>query len=301
MKLWGGRFRKPTAEALERLGRSIDFDRRFASEEIRIHRTYARALARAGRITEVELQAIDKGLGKVEEKLISDPPPFLASDEDIHTAVERLLAEAVGEVAAKLPMGRSRNDLAVTGFRLYLAGGVQSVIGEVWKLQQILLDQAEGSRDYMLPGYTHMRRGQPVVFAQYLLSYFWALERDRDRLSRARQRCLELALGAGALAGNPLGVDREAMASELEFPAVLENSIDAVSSRDFALEFLAAAAILGTQLSRMAEDLILWSGHEFGFLELDDAYATGSGHLPRGPTPGNKRDRSWPARDCANS
>ncbi len=285
MKLWGGRFRKPTAEALAHLGRSIDFDRRLAAEEIHVNRAYARALSAAGWLTDAELDALEKGLVEVAAWLASDLPPFLPSDEDIHTAVERLLTDAAGDVAAKLPMGRSRNDLAVTEFRLYLSTAIQALGEKVHSLQEAFVERAEESRDYLLPGYTHMRRGQPVVFGQYLLSYFWGLERDRARLAMARRRCLELPLGAGALAGNPLGVDREAMASELGFPTILENSIDAVSTRDFALEFLAAAAILGTGLSRMGEDLILWSSDEFGFVEMDDAYATGSSIMPQKKNP----------------
>jgi argininosuccinate lyase len=285
MKLWGGRFRKPTAEALVQLGRSIDFDRRLVSEEIQVNQVYARALAVAGWLTDAERDTLEKGLVEVAARLASDPPPFLPSDEDIHTAVERLLKEVVGDVAAKLPMGRSRNDLAVTEFRLYLSTAIQALGEKVRNLQAALVERAEQSTDYLLPGYTHMRRGQPVVFAQYLLSYFWGLERDRSRLVHAQRRCLELPLGAGALAGNPLGVDREAMASELGFPSILENSIDAVSTRDFALEFLAAGAILGTGLSRMGEDLVLWSGDEFGFVEMDDAYATGSSIMPQKKNP----------------
>ncbi|MGH9462493.1 MAG: argininosuccinate lyase, partial [Vicinamibacteria bacterium] len=286
MKLWGGRFRKKTAPSLERLGRSIDFDRRLGAEEIRINQAYARGLERAGRLTSDECRAIEKGSDEVGRRLNETPAPFLDSDEDIHTAVERLLGEAVGaELAGKLPAGRSRNDLSVTGFRLHLAAEVSRLRGEIRSLQQTLLDRAEKTRDVILPGYTHTRRGQPVVFAQYLLSYFWALDRDRERFAQARARILQLPLGAGALAGNSMGVDREALAKELGFESVLENSIDAVSSRDFALEFLAAASILATQLSRMAEDLVLWSTAEFGFLEIDEAYATGSSLMPQKRNP----------------
>ena len=286
MKLWGGRFRKKTAPSLERLGRSIDFDRRLGAEEIRINQAYARGLERAGRLAADECRAIVKGLDEVGRRLNESPPPFVDSDEDIHTAVERLLGEAVGpELAGKLPAGRSRNDLSVTGFRLHLAAEVLRLRDEIRSLQQTLLDRAEETRDVILPGYTHLRRGQPVVFAQYLLSYFWALDRDRERFAQERARILQLPLGAGALAGNSMGVEREALAKELGFTSILENSIDAVSSRDFALEFLAAASILATQLSRMAEDLILWSTAEFGFLEIDEAYATGSSLMPQKRNP----------------
>lgn len=284
MKLWGGRFKKPTAPELEVLGSSIDFDRRLAFEDVRINRAYARELKAVGVLSGAELEKVLVGLDRVEEKLREHPP---VEDEDIHTAVERLLGEAIDdpETAAKVPTGRSRNDLAVTELRLYLASSIQVRISDLVKLQTSLLDQARVHQDAILPGYTHLRRGQPVVFAQYLLAYFWALDRDRARLEAARTRALGLALGAGALAGNPFGVNRQRLAEELGFESVLPNSIDAISSRDYLLELLSAGAILGTTLSRMAEDLILWSGAEYGFVTLDESYATGSSLMPQKRNP----------------
>ena len=285
MKLWGGRFRKPTAPELEQLGRSIDFDRRLGSEDVRVNRVYARELHAVGILDAKELEAIQRGLDVVEKQLQEQPP---LEDEDIHTAVERLLGEVLGEdstAAAKLPTGRSRNDLAVTEFRAYLASAIIALSEEIGKLQSTLVAKARTHKRTLLPGYTHMRRGQPVVFAQYLLAYFWSFERDKARLAAARERCRELAMGAGALAGNPFGIDRLRMAEELGLERVMPNSIDAVSSRDHILEFLSAAAILGTHLSRMSEDLILWSSAEFGFLSFDDAYATGSSIMPQKQNP----------------
>lgn len=283
-KLWGGRFRKPTSPELEELGRSIDFDRRFGIEDVQINRAYARELHAVSILSDDELALLLKGLDEVEGRLQENPP---LEDEDIHTAVERLLAEAIGDkdVASKLPTGRSRNDLAATGFRMYVARTIDSGAQSVRKLQTVLVEQAKATKGTLLPGYTHMRRGQPVVFAQYLLAWFWALERDRKRLEAARDRALELPLGAGALAGNPFGVDRARLARELGFPRVFPNSIDAISARDFALEFLAAAAILGATLSRMAEDLILWSSAEFSFVRFDESYATGSSLMPQKQNP----------------
>jgi argininosuccinate lyase len=280
VKLWGGRFRKPTAPELEALSRSIDFDRRLALEDVRVNRAYARELAAVGVLSERELETLLSGLDAVERKLGENPA---LEDEDVHTAVERILGEVVGdpEVVSKLPTGRSRNDLAATEFRLHLAGAIERLLGRVEALQRILLARARTHKSVVLPGYTHTRRGQPVVFAQYLLAWFWALERDRKRLRSARERSLELPLGAGALAGNPFGVDRGRLARELGFAAVLPNSIDAVSARDFALEFLAAAAIL----SRMAEDLILWSSAEFSFVSFDESYTTGSSLMPQKQNP----------------
>ena len=283
-KLWGGRFRKPTAPELEALSRSIDFDRRLWLEDVLINRAYARELREVGILSAAELEQILKALDAVEAKLRENPP---LADEDIHTAVERVLAEVIEdpEVASKLPTGRSRNDLAATGFRMHLAVAIVGALENVRKIQTVLVEKAKATANVLLPGYTHMRRGQPVVFAQYLLAWFWALERDRARLRAARERTLELPLGAGALAGNPFGVDRNRLARELGFPAVFPNSIDAVSARDFALEFLSAAAILGVNLSRMAEDLILWSGAEYSFVSFDESYATGSSLMPQKQNP----------------
>ncbi len=283
-KLWGGRFRKPTAPELESLSRSIDFDRRLWLEDVLVNRAYARELREVGILSAAELDQVLKALDSVEVKLRENPP---LADEDIHTAVERVLAEVIEdpEVASKLPTGRSRNDLAATGFRMHLAVAIVAALEYVRRIQTVLVEKAKASTKVLLPGYTHMRRGQPVVFAQYLLAWFWALERDRSRLRAARERALELPLGAGALAGNPFGVDRNRLARELGFPAVLPNSIDAVSSRDFALEFLSAAAILGVNLSRMAEDLILWSGAEYSFVSFDESYATGSSLMPQKQNP----------------
>ncbi len=284
MKLWGGRFRKPTAPELDALSRSIGFDRRLWLEDVLINRAYAPELKEVGILSAAELEQILKGLDAVEAKLRENPP---LADEDIHTAVERLLAEVIEdpEIASKLPTGRSRNDLAATGFRMHLAAAIVGALENVRKIQTVLVEKAKASANVLLPGYTHMRRGQPVVFAQYLLAWFWALERDGARLRAARERALELPLGAGAIAGNPFGVDRSRLARELGFPTVLPNSIDAVSARDFALEFLSAAAILGVNLSRMAEDLILWSGAEYSFVSFDESYATGSSLMPQKQNP----------------
>jgi len=282
MKTWGGRYRKKMARELEALGNSINFDRRLFREDIRANRAYAGELRRQGHLDEDEFSLIDDGLAKLTDVFESE---LELPDEDIHTAIERLLLESIGDVASKLPMGRSRNDLSATGVRLYLASAIEETVGAVRHLQEILIDSAESYRDTLLPGYTHVRRGQPVVFAQYLLAYFWPLVRDNKRLASARKRALELPLGAGALAGNPFGIDRRALARELQFLDVAPNSIDAVSARDYQLEFLASCSILGTHLSRMAEDLILWSTAEFDFVALDESFTTGSSLMPQKQNP----------------
>ena len=284
MKLWGGRFSAPPADALDRLGKSIAFDRRLHAEEIRVNRAYTRALAEAGVLTAEESERMLAGLDRVGALLAADPPPPL-DDEDLHTAVERLLFDEIGELARKLPTGRSRNDLSQTGFRLWLGEAIAEVTNALDPLRAALLDRAEESAEMLVPGYTHLQRAQPVVFGHLLLSHFWPLTRDRARLAAAAGRAAASPMGSGALAGNPYPVDRAAIAAELGLPAVLENSVDAVGTRDYAMEFLAASAILGVHLSRLAEDLVLWSSAEFGFVRLDDAYSTGSSLMPQKRNP----------------
>lgn len=284
MKLWGGRFSAPPADALDRLGKSVHFDRRLHTEEIRVNQAYARALAGAGVLDGGELERMLAGLDRVGAALAADPPPPL-DDEDIHTAVERMLGDEIGELARKLPTGRSRNDLSQTGFRLYLACAAGSLTEALDRLRAVLLARAEECQDTLVPGYTHLQRAQPVVFGHLLLAHFWAFTRDRDRLEAAGRRASASPMGAGALAGNPYPVDRQAIADELGLGEVLENSVDAVGTRDYAMEFLAAGAILGVHLSRLAEDLVLWSSAEFGFVRLDDAWSTGSSLMPQKRNP----------------
>lgn len=284
MKLWGGRFSAPPADALDRLGKSISFDRRLHAEEIRVNRAYTRALAEAGVLTREESERMLAGLERVGAILAADPPPPL-DDEDLHTAVERLLFEEIGELARKLPTGRSRNDLSQTGFRLWLRDAIAEVTEALDPLRAALLDRAGESAEMLVPGYTHLQRAQPVVFGHLLLGHFWPLTRDRARLAAAAGRAAASPMGSGALAGNPYPVDRAAIAAELGLPEVLENSVDAVGTRDYAMEFLAASAILGVHLSRLAEDLVLWSSAEFGFVRLDDAFSTGSSLMPQKRNP----------------
>ncbi len=284
MKLWGGRFAAPAADALDRLGVSIGFDRRLHAEEIRVNRAYARALAEVSALTGDERDRMLAGLDRVGERLGADPPPPL-EDEDIHTAVERMLHEEIGELARKLPTGRSRNDLSQTGFRLYLADAVETLLEALDRLRDAILVRGEDAADMLVPGYTHLQRAQPVVFGHLLLSHFWPLTRDRDRFRAALARIAVSPMGSGALAGNPYPVNRVAIAGEFGFPEVHENSVDAVGTRDYAMEFLAAGAILGVHLSRLAEDLVLWSSAEFGFVRLDDAWSTGSSLMPQKRNP----------------
>ncbi len=285
MKLWGGRFDKPTDPRMEAFNASIGFDRRLWRADIRGSIAYARALERAGLLTPDERDRLVEGLEAVAREMEAGTFAFLPTDEDIHTAVERRLRELVGEVADKLHTGRSRNDQVATDLRLFLMDEIPALRGHLTDLQQAIVERAEEHLDVLMPGYTHLQRAQPVRFSHWLMSFFWALWRDRERLDELERRVAILPLGSGALAGHSLGVDRACLAAELGFRAVCENSIDGVTDRDFVAEFLFWAALLQVHLSRLAEDLIIWSSAEFGFVELDEAYATGSSLMPQKRNP----------------
>jgi argininosuccinate lyase len=282
--LWGGRFSGGMAPEMEPLNRSLDVDQRLWREDLVGSRAWARALGGAGVLEAAEVQAILEGLDQVEARLASDFPTQ-APDEDIHSLVERLLRESAGPVAGKLHTGRSRNDQVATDFRLWgmrtareLARGVDDVVGGLAEL-------AERGLDVILPGYTHLQQGQPVRGGHWVLSHAWPLLRDRERLQGAAQAAGVLPLGSGALAGCPFPVDRPALARELGFHTVSENSMDAVSDRDWAAELLFAGALLGVHLSRLAEDLLLFSSKEFAFVRIGDGYSTGSSLMPQKRNP----------------
>jgi argininosuccinate lyase len=285
MKLWGGRFGKETDRLMEEFNASIGFDHRLWAADIRGSIAYARALARAGLISPDEQERLVQGLETVAREFAAGEFIFLPTDEDIHTAVERRLREHVGPVADKLHTGRSRNDQVATDLRLYLMDEIPILRQHLTDLQEAILTQAEAHLDAIMPGYTHLQHAQPVRFSHWLMSFFWAFGRDRERLDELERRVAVLPLGSGALAGHSLGMDRAFLAAELNFPAISENSIDGVSDRDFVAEFLFWAALLQVHLSRLAEDLILWSSAEFGFVAIDEAYATGSSLMPQKRNP----------------
>lgn len=285
MKLWGGRFEKPTDPRMEAFNASIGFDRRLWRADIRGSIAYARALERAGLLSPEERDRLVEGLQAVAQEMEAGTFPFLPTDEDIHTAVERRLRERIGEVADKLHTGRSRNDQVATDLRLFLMDEIPTLRGHLTDLQRAIVERAEEHLDILMPGYTHLQRAQPIRFSHWLMSFFWAFQRDRERLDDLERRVAVLPLGSGALAGHSLGIDRAFLAAELGFRAVCENSIDGVTDRDFVAEFLFWAALLQVHLSRLAEDLILWSSAEFGFVELDEAYATGSSLMPQKRNP----------------
>ena len=285
MMLWGGRFARATDEVVRRFNDSIAFDQRLYAVDVQGSIAYARALSRAGLITGEECAQLITGLERVQDEFDSGTVQFRSTDEDIHTAVERRLGEMVGSVAGKLHTGRSRNDQVATDLRLYLMREEAELRAALRELQQALLERARAHLDALMPGYTHGQQAQPVLFSHWLMSFFWMLERDQERLRDAIRRASVLPLGAGALAGNPFEIDRRRLAAELGFDAVSQNSMDAVSDRDYVVEFLAAAALLQVHLGGLAEDLILWSSREFGFVQFDDAYCTGSSLMPHKRNP----------------
>ena len=285
MKLWGGRFEGETDRLMWQFNASIEFDRRLWAADIRGSIIYAKALARADLITDAERDALIEGLEAVLAEFEAGAFIFGPDDEDIHTAVERRLGEMAGPVAGKLHTGRSRNDQVSTDMRLYLLDEMTILSNLLHDLQVAVVDKAASHLDAIMPGYTHLQPAQPVRFSHWLLSFFWMFQRDADRLAGVAQRTAVLPLGAAALAGHALGIDRDFLAAELGFPAVSQNSMDAVSDRDYLVEFLAWAALLQTHLSRLAEDLILWSSPAYGFVEIADAYATGSSLMPQKKNP----------------
>lgn len=281
MSLWGGRFGEPSDEDLRRLNDSINFDQALYAEDIKGSIVYARALAQAGVITAGEAESIVAGLQQVRQEFESDSFELAEGDEDIHTAVERRLIEIVGEVGGKLHTGRSRNDQVATDFRLWTMGAVDRMQGELKLLQAALISVAESHTEALMPGYTHMQPAQAITAAHWLMSFFWMLERDLDRLRAAKTRMAVCPLGSGALAGTPFAIDRQRIAADLGFDSPSENSLDAVSDRDFVADMLYVVSICAAHLSRLAEDILIYSNAAFGFIALDDRYSTGSSLMPQ--------------------
>ncbi|HLJ54137.1 MAG TPA: argininosuccinate lyase [Chthonomonadaceae bacterium] len=284
-KLWGGRFDGATDALIERLNNSLAFDGRLWRQDIRGSMAHVFMLGATGIIPAGEASEIADGLQALFEDLESGALELPTDAEDVHTAVEGLLRDRIGPVAGKLHTARSRNDQVATDVRLYLREECAEVDAAVESLQRTLLDQASRHFDTVLPGYTHLQHAQPIVLAHHLLAYFWMLDLDRERFADAQRRINRLPLGAGAMAGTGFPIDREQVRAALGFDALIENSLDAVSDRDFAIEFVAAAAILMMHLSRLAEELILWNSPEFGFVGLDDSVTTGSSIMPQKKNP----------------
>ncbi len=285
MALWGGRFTENLNELAAELNNSLPFDWRLADVDVRGSIAWAQAIANAGVITADEATQLVGGLRQILDEVHNNQLDFNTNDEDIHSLVERRLGEIVGAVAGKLHTGRSRNDQVATDFRLWLMETTDQVDQALHQLQSVLVVRAESDWGINLPGYTHFQRAQPIALSHWWLSHVWALKRDRERLSQTRRRTAVLPLGSGALAGTPFAIDREWLAQELGFSEVSMNSLDAVADRDFAAEFLFVAALIGVHLSKLAEALIVYSTAEYGFVELADAFSTGSSLMPQKKNP----------------
>jgi argininosuccinate lyase len=279
------RFSEPQDPAFQALNASIGFDRRLWPHDVAQSRAHARMLAAQGIVSEADRDALLAGLDAVEAELRDGTFPFAPDDEDIHMAVERRLTELAGPVGGRLHTARSRNDQVATDVALFTREAARAGVDAVTGLMRALVDAAERHFDWPLPGYTHLQRAQPVYLSHHLLAYAWMLERDRARLRFVGDQTAALPLGAGALAGVNFETDRGAVAAELGFERVAPNSIDAVSNRDFVLDYLGAAAVCATHLSRLGAELVLWSSEEFGFVELPDAWTSGSSIMPQKKNP----------------
>jgi argininosuccinate lyase len=284
-RLWGGRFEGGPSEALARLSVSVQFDWRLAPYDLLGSRAHARVLGRAGLLTDDELTKILGALDDLERACRSGEFRPTVADEDVHTALERGLLERLGALGGKLRAGRSRNDQVATDLRLYLRDHVRQIVSRLVELETALIAQAEHNRDVAAPGMTHLQHAQPVLFSHQLLAHVHALSRDIDRLRDWDKRAAVCPLGSGALAGSSLPLDPQAVAAELGFDSAAPNSMDAVSDRDFAAEFLFAAALIGVHLSRLGEEVVLWASQEFRWIEMDDTYATGSSIMPQKKNP----------------
>ncbi len=285
MAMWGGRFEKGTDALVAKFTESISYDRRLYPHDIRGSQAHVKMLAKVGIIAKAEAEAIRRELDRIKARIDRGEFEFKESLEDIHMNIEAALIEKLGPVGAKVHTGRSRNDQVATDERLYLRAEADEVRELARGLQKSLVALAAKHTGTILPGFTHLQHAQPVVFAHHLLAYVEMLERDRSRLADCRERLDWLPLGAGAIAGSTLPLDREFVARELRFKGALRNSMDAVADRDYVVEFLSALALIAMHTSRLAEDLILWSSQEFTFIELDDAFCTGSSLMPQKKNP----------------
>jgi len=283
-KLWGGRFSLPTDKALDALNRSIGVDYRLWPGDIRLSDAWAAALGEAGILTREETAEMQRGLAAVKTKLGNGAEPD-ASDEDVHTMIDRMLHDEVGDVASKLHTGRSRNDQVATATRLWTIDAAKDLDASIIALQQTMVDHAERLQSTYMPAYTHMQRAQPVSAAHWMLAHFWALQRDRGRVTSAASNASVLPLGSGAIAGSAYPIPRELLRRKLGFSSLSPNSIDAVGDRDFVAEMLFAIALLAVHLSRLAEDLILYGSSEFGFVKFGETFTTGSSMMPQKRNP----------------
>ena len=284
-KLWGGRFSEATDSFVQRFTASVNFDRRMAAEDIAGSLAHAEMLCAAGVLTQEELADIQRGLAQVQEEITSGSFTWSVELEDVHMNIESRLTQLIGSTGKKLHTGRSRNDQVATDIRLYLRAAIDAIAAELTRLQQGTIDLAGRHSDAIMPGFTHLQTAQPVTFGHHLLAWNEMLERDHGRLQDCRARLNQSPLGAAALAGTTYPIDRARTAATLGFDRPTENSLDSVSDRDFAIEFCAFAALLMTHMSRMSEELVLWTSAQFQFIELPDRFCTGSSIMPQKKNP----------------
>jgi argininosuccinate lyase len=282
---WSGRFKEPVDEQVKRFTASVAFDQRLAKYDIEGSLAHARMLAAAGILARRDLAAIERGLARVRREIEAGTFEWSLDAEDVHLNIERRLTALAGDAGKRLHTARSRNDQVATDLRLWLRDEIDQILKRIVVLERALLEQAQRHAGLVMPGFTHLQVAQPVTFGHHLLAYVEMLERDRERLTQARSRANRSPLGAAALAGTSFRIDRRRVARELGFEALAENSLDAVSDRDFAIEFCACAALVMVHLSRLAEELVLWVSPRFGFVRLPDRYCTGSSIMPQKKNP----------------
>lgn len=285
MKLWGGRFSKATDALVDDFNSSIRFDARMYRQDIKGSMAHAEMLGRQGIIPKDDAALIVKTLGEILKDIENGKVDFLIDAEDIHMNIETILTERIGDAGKKLHTGRSRNDQVALDLRMYLRDESDELIKMLKNTMTVLLDLASAHLDTIMPGYTHLQKAQPVTFAHHVMAYFQMFSRDLDRLTDCRRRVNVMPLGSGALAGTTYPLDREFVAEKLGFDAVTSNSLDGVSDRDFVIEFLSVLSMIMMHLSRFCEELVLWSSHEFAFVEMDDSYSTGSSIMPQKKNP----------------
>jgi len=284
-KLWGGRFSKSTDALVDDFNSSIRFDARMYAQDILGSQAHAEMLGRQGIIKKEDADLIVKTLGEIKDDIEAGKVEFLIDAEDIHMNIETILISRIGDVGKRLHTGRSRNDQVALDIRMYLRDEIDEITGDLDMLKRAVLNIAEANLETIMPGYTHLQKAQPITLAHHLMAYYEMFRRDSERLLDCRKRLNVMPLGSGALAGTTYDLDREFVAQKLKFDGVTQNSLDGVSDRDFALELAFDLSVIMTHLSRLSEEIILWSSHEFRFIELDDAYSTGSSIMPQKKNP----------------
>lgn len=284
-KLWGGRFSKSTDALVDDFNSSIRFDARMYAQDIRGSMAHAEMLGKQGIIPKTDADLIVKTLGEIKNDIEAGKVEFQINAEDIHMNIETILIERIGDVGKRLHTGRSRNDQVALDIRMYLRDEIDEIAKDIENLKSAILDIAEKNLETIMPGYTHLQKAQPITLAHHMMAYYEMFRRDVDRLKDCRRRLNVMPLGSGALAGTTYNLDREFVAEKLDFDSVTQNSLDGVSDRDFALELAFDLSVIMMHLSRMSEEIILWSSHEFRFIELDDAYSTGSSIMPQKKNP----------------